>query len=122
MLERLTVPQLRARCKAAGLPAYQRAGRRLRKSDLIEQLHAHERPVPSDPDAELIHALATLPLDPRDAPAMHRVLRSVDSPSDRRHLDGRKLQALQRLRDASSGSIWGYWAERYNLFAAGMMA
>jgi hypothetical protein len=42
----MTVAQLRAACKARGLPAWQSKGKRLRKADLVAQLRASERRAP----------------------------------------------------------------------------
>lgn len=41
---KMTVPQLRAECKARGLPCYQHKGKRLRKADLAKQLADRKPP------------------------------------------------------------------------------
>jgi hypothetical protein len=54
----MTVPQLRAECKAMGLPCYQSKGKRLRKADLVKQL-ADRKPPKTTANRRNLDALPT---------------------------------------------------------------
>lgn len=112
----MTVPELRAECRRRGLPAYQRNGKRLRKADLERQLYRRRERSHETPDAAIIRMLARLPIDPRDAEAMHRELRGVANAHERRHLDRRRLEAIRRLRDQQRAATvgWAAWNDLYN--------
>lgn len=129
----MTVPELRNECRRLGLPVYQRAGRRLRKADLIRQIRRHESatyrvaPAPKrkpqstripakrrTDDDRLVRQLAAMPTTPAETMAIYRMLAGTATAKHNGILRRREAQACQRLAErARTEKSRQKWHGRY---------
>ena len=139
-LKRLTVPQLRGKCRKAGLPSWQSGGKRLTKPDLVAALtrHSRRKAKPRKKPARRLEALqkppraresavvttlaeqliarvlGDLPCDPTYSRAMHRIMRGGKAAKDRMILQRKRLVAIGTLRDGAPDEPGrAFWADKY---------